>query len=364
MTERRELPYAWSDVKLRLQRDIHRLVAELGIYDRAVAGGLILPRNPTRDDKRPGSFVIWTTGEGVGAWKDYATGESGDVFGLIGYLARPQPERPIDIYWWALDYLGLGRGEVRTKAQARQDEERRARERAAAEAKAFESEAAKAAELLTFWLRLAPFPGTLAETYLREARGIPLDRLGHQPGALRFSPALDHVDQDTGEVTTWPCMVSAMTRGKKLVALHRTWLAPDGGGKAPVAKPKKMIGSTRGAAIRLAPGASGLSPTKAAAARKLDPLLVGEGIETTLSAAVAVPGYRAWAAGSLSLMGRLEWPECASGVVLLQDNDWGEQAKAAFAKAERQWQAQAAGRPVKVARSAVGSDFNDWRGRG
>jgi hypothetical protein len=171
---------------------------------------------------------------------------------------------------------------------------------------------------------------------------------------------VDHHDSDTGEVTRWPCMVSAMTRGSKFAAVHRTWLAPDGSGKAPVDKPKKMAGPARGAAIRLSSGPSGLSPAKASAAGVRGPLAIGEGIETTLTVAAACPAYRAWAAGSLSLMGLLDWPDCVSAVVLLRDNDWKPEAIKAFHQVERHWRAQAAGRPVEVVASAVGSDFNDW----
>jgi hypothetical protein len=225
--ERRPLPYDWKTVRAQLQRRVPALLRRLGISDRDIAAGAVVtPPNPTRRDRHAGSFVIWTAGDGPGAWKDYATGEQGDVFDLIAYLGRLQGK--MDVYWWALDFLGLGRGEVRTKAQAEQDRERAERDRRAFEAKRQEDEEGQSAALKTWWLTLAPFAGTLAETYLREARGIPLSRLAHPPGALRFAPQLEHFDKDTGEITAWPCMVSAMTKGSKFAAVHRTWLQPDG----------------------------------------------------------------------------------------------------------------------------------------
>lgn len=355
---RRELPYTWAEVKARLQADLPRVLDRLGLRDK-VSGGVMTPLNPTRNDRKPGSFVIWMGGvSGGGAWRDYATGDEGDLFALIGYVLRLVDK--IDAYWWALDYLGLERGEVRVKAGAAQEAERYERDRLAREARAMEADEAKSAALLKQWLGLKEIGGTLAETYLREARGIPLERLPSLPKALRFSPALDHVDEDTGEVTSWPCMVSAMARGTKgVTALHRTWLAPDGSGKAPVAKAKKMIGPTRGSSIRLCRGEGDLSPAEAVKRGRSCPLILGEGIETTLTGAVSLPDYRAWAAGSLGLMGLLEWPPYVSGVVLLQDNDWKPEAVAAFARVEAWWRGQARGRPVKVAKSAVGSDFND-----
>ncbi len=154
-------------------------------------------------------------------------------------------------------------------------------------------------------------------------------------------------------------MVSAMTRGELVTALHFTFLKPDGGGKA-WSPGKLMVGPARGAAIRLTAGPTGLTPGKAGKAGRIGPLAISEGIETGLTVAVARPDYRVWAAGSLSLMGCLDWPDCASAIVLLADNDDSPGAMAGLKAVQRHWQDQAKGRPVHVARSAVGSDFNDW----
>jgi putative DNA primase/helicase len=69
-------------------------------------------------------------------------------------------------------------------------------------------------------------------------------------------------------------MVAAVTRvpDRTPVAIHRTFLARDGSGKAPVDPQKMMIGPCAGGAVRLAPAAG--------------TLMVGEGIETSLSAMV------------------------------------------------------------------------------
>ena len=358
---RRPLPLPWTQLRPRLQKEIVRLIETLGRTVPHPVPRLMQPRNPMRDDRHPGSFVIWLHGDAAGAWRDYATDEHGDVVDLIAYLSRFKDR--MDAYWWALDFLRVdrqGQGEIRSAEQTVLDRQRQERERRARDAKAEKIAADKSAALFNHWLTLHPFKGTLAETYLREARRIPLDRLAHWPGAIRFEPRADHFDEKTGEVTSWPCMVTAMTRGSKCAGLHRTWLAPDGGGKAPVDKPKKMIGPIRGAAIRLSPGPSGLSPAKAELRAIVDPLAIGEGIETTLSVACVRGDYRAWAAGSLSLIGALAWPACASAVILLKDNDWKPEALAAFERIEARWLEMAEGRPMVVASSAVGSDWNDW----
>ena len=368
MSERRDLPYFWADVHRALQKELPRLLDRLRLKDDLhVRGGgdprRIYPINPRRKDNRPGSFVIWLAPiEGAGAWKDYAIGRQGDVLDLIGYIEALHEK--IDVYWWALDFLNWDRhgatGQARTKSELEQERQRRRDEQAAAEAKRGAADAARSADLARLWFTLPPIAGTPAETYLRQARGIPMERLKRQPGALRWAANVERIDPETGEVTTWRnCMVAAMTRGAKVVGLHRTYLRPDGSGKADMLKPKLMIGPVRGSAIRLSSGLTSLSPDRAAKAGKLGPLAVGEGIENALAVAVARPDLRVWAAGSLSLMQCLEWPACASAVVLLADNDEKPEAREAFTRVLDHWGRQAKGRSLIVARSPVGKGFDD-----
>jgi hypothetical protein len=52
--------------------------------DGCVVGGEFIARNPTRDDRRPGSFKINIR---TGRWADFATGDRGsDPVSLIAYL--------------------------------------------------------------------------------------------------------------------------------------------------------------------------------------------------------------------------------------------------------------------------------------
>jgi hypothetical protein len=88
--------------------------------------------------------------------------------------------------------------------------------------------------------------GTVAETYLR-GRGItcplPVD-------ALRFHPACWH---SSGKHI--PAMV-ARVLGSDGYAIHRTYLKPDGSGKADVDPAKAMLGNCAGGAVQLV-GADG-----------------------------------------------------------------------------------------------------------
>lgn len=367
MTERRPLPYPWDRVKDELQSRVLVLMKDLGISEKPDRNGLVHPLNPNRADKKPGSLVIWTDGNRIGAWKDYASGDQGDIFGMIQFWARPRPAGKMDVYWWALEWLGWDRGTIRTLAEDAEARERRAREARAEESRQKALTAAKERALFGLWLGLPGIMGTPAEHYLRVVRGLPLERLKHPPGALRWAECVEWTDPETGEVFEWRnVMVSAMTAGQRVAALHRTWLTPDGSGPDPARKArgrhKTMIGTAAGAAIRLSPGPSGLSPSRAAAKGVTGPLAIGEGIETSEAVAIARPDYRVWAAGSLSLMGLLDWPDCASAVVLLRDNDWDKpEAIRAFERVEAHWRSMAKGRPVVVAAPPPGvDDFNSW----
>jgi putative DNA primase/helicase len=124
------------------------------------------------------------------------------------------------------------------------------------------------------------------------------------------------------------------------VAIHRTYLAPDGGGKAQIDPQKMMLGPCRGGAVRLAePG---------------DVLMVGEGIETCF-AAMQASGHPAWAALSTSGLRSLDLPTNVRDVIVLADGD--EPGEAAAQDCARRWKRE--GRRVRIARPPQGMDFND-----
>jgi putative DNA primase/helicase len=182
---------------------------------------------------------------------------------------------------------------------------------------------------LTIWQSAQPAQGTPVETYLA-ARGIDLPL----PDALRFHGGLKH---PSGGI--WPTMVTLVTNGAGApVAIHRTYLARDGGGKAPIDPQKMMLGPCRGGAVRLAaPG---------------DVLMVGEGVETCL-AAMQGSGHPAWAALSTSGLRSLDLPTDIRDVIVLADGD----GDAAAHDCALRWKRQ--GRRGRIARPPQGLDFND-----
>ncbi|MFN7305387.1 MAG: hypothetical protein ACK5TQ_02260, partial [Acetobacteraceae bacterium] len=135
------------------------------------------------------------------------------------------------------------------------------------------SQAQKREWALNLWRDAQPAAGTVVERYLA-ARGITL----RDDMPLRFLP--NHLCRDSGK--RWPVMVALMVDcAGTPQAIHRTFLAHDGKGKAPIATPRKTLGMVAGAAVRLAPIA--------------DRLVIGEGIETSISAGLMM-GAPAWAA--------------------------------------------------------------------
>jgi len=190
------------------------------------------------------------------------------------------------------------------------------------------------------WSECRPAPGTLVETYLW-SRNIDTARLPlGVPPTIRFHPSLRHAD--TG--LSFPTMVAAVQNGGgRLTGIHRTFLKPEGDGKALVTGPKKMAGVVWGGAIRLCSAAATLG--------------IAEGIETALSVTKAAR-LPVWVAGSLGNMAAIDLPPVVKDLVLCVDADGDQEALAKTIEKARAFHA-ARGRRVRIARPPAGMDFND-----
>jgi hypothetical protein len=183
---------------------------------------------------------------------------------------------------------------------------------------------------LRIWSAALPAAGTVVETYLR-SRAITL-----LPACLRYSLDCYHTETRT----RWPAMVVArIDQAGNVSAVHRTYLTP-AGSKAPVVPQKKDLGPAKGTAIRLSAVA--------------EDLLIGEGIETTLSAMQAT-GRPGWAAGSARMLQDLILPAAVRSVVILADGDATgiTHSRAALAR----WISE--GRQARIVYAPAGKDFND-----
>lgn len=337
-----------AELKALLAGRMFDLARELAPDGRR-QGRYWMARNPTRDDRRAGSFWITVDGPMAGAWKDAATDEKGDVLGLISYTMKID-QFPA-VLKWARGWLGIDEMPEAQRRQAREDAVARRRR---AEADAAVELARSRRQALAIWLDArADLSGSPVERYLA-GRGIAMGALAQPPRALRCGQRFHR--ENGGE---WPAMIACMTGpDDTLWALHTTFLARDGSGKAPVDPPRKIWPSFSGACVRLAKGETGLAPRRAAEQGLLDTLVICEGIEDGLSIALACPELRVWAAGSLGNLANVMLPQCAAEVVVAADNDWGKPA--AEAQLDKALAALAAqGRRVSVARSPIGKDLND-----
>jgi hypothetical protein len=185
---------------------------------------------------------------------------------------------------------------------------------------------------LAIWRSTVPAQGTLVERYL-QSRGLYIT----PPPTLRFHAELKHPDGGY-----WPAMVALVTGGSDNapIGIHRTFLARDGSGKAPVGSQKMMLGPCRGGAVRLS--------------EQSDVLMIGEGIETCLAALLArdIP---TWAALSTTGLKALDLPPDVREVIVLADGD--PSGEAAAKSCALRWKRE--GRRVRIAHPPVGKDFND-----
>lgn len=252
-------------------------------------------------------------------------------------------------------------------------------------------EARKRAEAVALargvWNDSRPAEGTQVRDYLAR-RGIAPHLLAAMPACLRFLPDCRYTIPDPAAPGRWtaihsgPAMIAAVQDAEGIVtAVHRTWLdlgRPDG--KARIVHPetlevlpaKKVLGSKKGGAIRLR------SPKGATT------LVMGEGIETTLTALIAedpplVAAF--WAGVDLGNMSgrqrRVEGqrhsglpdlddreafvpPACIRKLIFIQDADSDPRATRAKLEAGlRRAQALRPGLTAAIVRAADGKDLND-----
>ena len=184
------------------------------------------------------------------------------------------------------------------------------------------------------WDEALPIGNTIAERYLRN-RGIRCDL----PGSLRYHPEAWHGPT----AKRYPAMI-AMVEGADGCAIHRTYLAPDGRGKAGLdGGDKLMLGAVAGGAVRL---------TEAQ-----NTIVVCEGIETGLALASGLLRRPATIYAALSTSGirGLILPPSPGRITVATDGDDAGRA-AGQELAER---AHATGWQVSLLPAPQGKDWND-----
>jgi len=173
---------------------------------------------------------------------------------------------------------------------------------------------------------------------------MPLDDIG-------YLPALEYRNADSKVIGTYPALIAIVRNVEgKTVTVHRTWLSPDGNGKAPVDSPRKQFSSAgdkpvTGSAIRLD--------------KEFAPVLhVAEGLETALAVRAIVDGT----APVYSTLNK--GPESVQCVAVWADRDHsggGEQAANALTERLRQQGKQTVVMlpPYRIPEGKRSIDWND-----
>jgi hypothetical protein len=283
-------------------------------------GNEYIPLNPNRCDRKPGSFKINCK---TGKWCDFATGDRGNnPISLYAYLrGTPYMKAALDLVNGLGSKIGFPTLIPTSNYKT---------------VKLEINESNKNTEYaLKLWNASFIADNTIVRTYLN-SRGI----MGAIPADVRFLPG--HKHNPSGR--KYPIMIAGIKHwpSKEVMAVHRTWLLPDGRDKAPVNPKKMMLGRVLGGGIQLA------EPAKT--------MVVAEGLETALSV-LQETGLPVWAGLSTSGMVGLALPALPLGqqIIIACDNDPAG-LKAADQAAEN-WTKQ--GRDVRLAIPPSNKDFND-----
>lgn len=279
----------------------------------------------------------------VGFWAgrpDDPSKDGGDLIHLIMAVNRLRLGEAIR---WAEEWLG-GR-----PAAVAERPERPAPERSEDERRAWMEKRA----LSLFELARPGLGGTVAEIYLRQARGVDFD-FARFSDDVRFHPRLEWWRggrREGGRRIAGPCFPAIVLASRNaagdFLGAHCTFLRHDGRGKADVEAAKLMMGSANQGWITLETGAPGGS------------CAVNEGFENGATMMMASgPGHWHFVAPSLSALKRIVFPAECAGALLFPHNDWGNEAALRQFKAARA-ALEAQGKPVKVLRPQGVNDPND-----
>jgi hypothetical protein len=239
------------------------------------------------------SLYVHLTGPRTGRWTDAATGQFGDLLDLVRETCGLVDFR--DVADEARQFLSLPRPKPLPFGNGDTDEPQRI-ERPTAE---------RARRLFRM---TQPLEGTLADAYLRE-RGT-LRASTH--AALRFHPSCYYRDLVTGRTSSYPALIAAVTDSAgAITGVHRSWLDPDGAGKAKVDDPRRALGGLLGNGVRFGFPVNPTVPVMAA----------GEGLETMLSLSHVMPSMPMVAALTANHLAAFRFPPGCRRIYIAADAD-------------------------------------------
>jgi len=280
--------------------------------------------------RRKGSLSVAVSGLKRGHWYDHEAGDGGDALGLVAHLRRC-PMR--DAARWAADWLGAAATAPAAPVQHMP--------RAACPGAANDHGRRNRAMAADIWRAAVAPAGTLAAAYLRSRfLALPDDAAD----VIRFHPSCPRGPERLS------AMVALMTDPLTCepIGIHRTYLRPDGAGKA--------APGLNGEGAKMMLGAAGVIRLVGDADVTIG-LGIAEGIETSL-AVMQHAGWRpVWATGSaggIRTFPVLRGIECLT--IFPDRDDKGTSLAAANACAER-W--GGTGTHVAIYMPPHGKDWHD-----
>lgn len=270
----------------------------------ALPGGKIESGNYVVEvDGREIAVCLKSTSRWYGGFKDWRSGDSGDVVQLFAdYIVRGSLAA---LDGWIVEHCGAPDSPAQRQAQLRQRQQREEIAEALRLQKGLEKYAAGVAD----------DPGL--QNYLA-GRGITAE---HPPPALRF-----------GRELGWEAMIAPVHHfgaGFPRVGCHLTKLDRDDNGNLRRLKGRKFgkmtFGFVRGGVVPLRQGASQHSWEDVHQVEGHEPLLLGEGIENVESILPAFRGARSCTHMSAGFLASLILPRVFDPVLLVLDRD-GENA--------------------------------------
>lgn len=290
---------------------------------------------------RHGSLSIATAGERAGLWRDHEAGTGGDMLALV--QRETGGDFPAALQW-AADFLGIDGAPTPPGGKAFQSKiatDRTAPINAKPTAAATDDDADRTRQALTIWRDGVGLKDTLAEVYLRTARGIDWPD-NPWPDDLRFHPRLRLV----GDRPALVALIRDLHTGAPK-AVQATAIKPDGSGRERDERGRMSKGPTKHGAIMLTP---------------FDEITLGlglaEGLETALS--VFVFGWPVWA--TIGTSGLASFPVLAGieTLTIWGDNDAGKDRNAGLEAAKVcgvRW--RDAGIEAAIRYPKRGGDWND-----
>lgn len=338
--------YSLDELNARLHPRLAELCGRLfARYE--IQGNQLWFHNPARKDPNLKSASVNLH---TGVWKDFALGDEfagkGGLSLIAAFACGGDFKRAIV---WAKDFLGLS-GRAPDPADTRRVAERSAK----ADREAAEKAARKRRAAFALWIQAAPLDGhDPASCYLAE-RGIDIHALPEIPRSLRYHGRVRAMP----EAVELPCMLACMSREglqHGFAAVHRTYLEEREGRWRKAwdgRRAKRILGGFAGASVRLTRGASGKALREAPDGEWVQ---LAEGIENALTAAIARPNLRTLAAGSLTNLGNVVFPERIGGVFVIADNDDDPKTRAQF---EREMDRLSERHALQIVRPIGAKDLN------